>query len=137
VRRWVLAARLRTLPAAVVPVALGAVSVSPAAIRWSTTLLAAVVAVALQVATNYANDYSDGIRGTDDVRVGPFRLTASGLVEASAVRTAALLFFAAAALGGVVLSALTTWWLIPLGASAIAAGWLATRVAHGPTATWD
>ncbi len=125
-RRWVLAARVRTLPAALVPVALGAGLVRPASINWIHSALCAVIALALQIGTNYANDYSDGRRGTDEVRVGPFRLTASRLVPAATVRRAAWLCFGVAALAGVVLAAATSWWLVPLGASAVAAGWFYT-----------
>ena len=126
VRRWVLAARLRTLPASVVPVAVGASLVRPAPLEWLNTALCAVVALALQVGTNYANDYSDGVRGTDEVRVGPFRLTASGLVPAPSVRRAAVAAFCVAGLAGVYLAARTTWWLVPLGVTAVFAGWLYT-----------
>lgn len=126
IRRWVLAARIRTLPAAVVPVAVGVASVTPRPVEWARAALAAVVALSLQVGTNYANDYSDGVRGTDAVRVGPFRLTASGLVAASSVRLAAWLSFAVAAVAGLVLAAETSWWLVLVGLSAIAAGWFYT-----------
>lgn len=125
-RRWVLAARPRTLPAALVPVVLGAGLVRPASVNWALSALCAVVALALQIGTNYANDYSDGRRGTDEQRVGPFRLTASRLVEASLVRRAAWLCFGVAALAGLVLAARTSWWLVPVGASAVAAGWFYT-----------
>lgn len=126
VARWVAAARPRTLPAAFVPVVVGAASVRPATIVWDRVLACAVVALALQVGTNYANDYSDGVRGTDATRVGPFRLTASGLVPARAVRAAAFVSFAVAAVAGLALAATTSWWLIAIGASAIAAGWFYT-----------
>jgi 1,4-dihydroxy-2-naphthoate polyprenyltransferase len=126
VRRWVLAARARTLPAALVPVVLGAGLVRPATINWGLSALCVVVALALQIGTNYANDYSDGRRGTDEERVGPFRLTASRLVAASSVRRAAWLCFGLAAAAGLVLAARTSWWLVPVGASAVAAGWLYT-----------
>ena len=126
VRRWVLAARPRTLPAAVVPVVLGAGLVRPATINWPLSALCVVIALALQIGTNYANDYSDGRRGTDEQRVGPFRLTASRLVTASSVRSAAWLCFGLAAAAGVVLAAATSWWLVPVGASAVAAGWFYT-----------
>ena len=125
-RRWVLAARPRTLPAALVPVAVGAGLVRPASIAWLDTALCAVIALALQIATNYANDYSDGHRGTDEQRVGPFRLTASRLVAPERVRQAAWLFFGVAAVAGLWLSARTSWWLVAVGVSAIAAGWLYT-----------
>ena len=93
---------------------------------WGRAALAAVVALALQIATNYANDYSDGIRGTDEVRVGPMRLVASKVATPKAVKTAALLWFGVAAVFGLLLAALTTWWLLAIGATAIAAGWLYT-----------
>ncbi|NNN02214.1 MAG: 1,4-dihydroxy-2-naphthoate polyprenyltransferase [Acidimicrobiaceae bacterium] len=125
-RRWVLAARPRTLPAAMVPVVVGAALVRPASIEWTNSILCLAVALALQIATNYANDYSDGVRGTDEVRVGPFRLTASNLVKAHVVRNAAYLWFAVAGVGGVWLSDRTTWWLIPIGVSAVLAGWYYT-----------
>ena len=126
VRRWVLAARPRTLPAAAVPVVLGVALVRPAPVEWLNGALCVVVALALQVGTNYANDYSDGVRGTDAARVGPFRLTASGLVAAARVRDAAWLTFAVAGASGLVLASRTSWWLVAIGASAVAAGWLYT-----------
>ena len=126
VERWVLAARPRTLPAAIVPVGVGAALVRPASINWTNTALAAVVALALQVGTNYANDYSDGVRGTDEARVGPFRLTASKLVAARFVKIAAMVAFGVAASVGLVLAARTSWWLVALGATAILAGYLYT-----------
>jgi 1,4-dihydroxy-2-naphthoate octaprenyltransferase len=109
-----------------VPVVVGASSVRPSSINITTTLLCAVVALALQIGTNYANDYSDGIRGTDSDRVGPFRLTASGLVPAREVRSASVITFAVAGIAGLALSALTSWWLVLVGATAMAAGWLYT-----------
>ena len=126
VRRWVVAARPRTLPAAAVPVALGTLSVRPGPVVFYRAALALVVALALQIATNYANDYSDGVRGTDAQRVGPFRLTASGLVPARRVRAAAIGWFLVAALAGLVLATVSSWWLVAVGASAIAAGWFYT-----------
>ena len=126
VRRWVLAARPRTLPASLVPVAVGAVAVRPAGVSALNTALCAVVALCLQVGVNYANDYSDGVRGTDAQRVGPFRLTASGLVAARAVRAAAFGALGLAAAVGVVLAARTSWWFIAIGATAILAAWLYT-----------
>lgn len=126
VARWILAARPRTLPAAVVPVVIGAGVVRPSVINWLNTVLCAVVALALQVGTNYANDYSDGRRGTDEQRVGPFRLTASGLTSAARVKYAAWAWFALAAVAGVWLSSRTSWWPVAIGASAIVAGWLYT-----------
>ena len=82
-----------------------------------------MVAVALQVGTNYANDYADGVRGTDEQRVGPLRLVASGLATPSAVRAAALAAFAVAGVAGLALAALTTWWLLVVGLAALLAGW--------------
>ncbi len=122
--RWIVGARPRTLPAAVAPVALGAACAAGVqGARWWAAPFALVVSVALQVGVNYANDYSDGVRGADDVRVGPVRLVASGLAPAEAVKRAAFVAFGVAALCGVVMAAATTWWLIAVGAAAIAAGW--------------
>lgn len=98
----------------------------PATINWLNTALAAAVSLALQVGTNYANDYSDGVRGTDEVRAGPFRLTASRHVAAAHVRRAALIAYAVAAGVGALLAARSSWWLIVIGASAILAGWFYT-----------
>ena len=126
IRRWILSARPRTLPAAVVPVALGAGLVRPAALNWLNTLLCVVVALALQIGTNYANDYSDGVRGTDAVRVGPFRLTASRLVPASRVKYAAWTWFFAGSLAGLWLASRTSWWLVLIGLTAVLAGWFYT-----------
>ena len=125
-QRWVLAARIRTLPAATVPVVIGASLARPRAYNVLNTVLCLVIALALQIGTNYANDYSDGVRGTDEVRVGPFRLTASRLVPAVAVKRAAFAFFFLAAVAGLLLSIRTTWLFIPLGISAVAAGWFYT-----------
>ncbi len=125
-KRWVAAARPRTLPAAAVPVAIGVSAIRPHEINWLNVLLCLVVALALQIGTNYANDYSDGVRGTDEVRVGPFRLTASKLVPASAVRNAALASFALAGAAGLLLASRTSWWMVVVGLSAVAAGWFYT-----------
>ena len=125
--KWLMGARPRTLPAAVVPVALGtAAAVGLPSHVWWRALLALVVSLALQVGVNYANDYSDGVRGTDDVRVGPARLVGGGLAAAGAVKRAALLAFAVAAVSGLVLAIVTTWWLIAVGAAAIVAAWFYT-----------
>ncbi len=125
--RWVQAARLRTLPASVVPVAVGtAVAAADGRVVAWRAALAAVVALALQVGTNYANDYSDGVRGTDERRVGPARLVASGLASPEAVKRAALAAFLAAAGAGFALAAAVSWWLLAVGAASIAAGWLYT-----------
>lgn len=122
---WILGARPRTLPAAVVPVAVGAAAAfgtGAPVVGWRGAV-ALLVSLALQVGVNYANDYSDGVRGTDDVRVGPQRLVASGLRSPSAVRNAAFVAFAVAGVGGLVLAATTTWWLLAVGVACFAAGW--------------
>ena len=125
-KRWVLAARPRTLPAATVPVVVGTTLIRPHTINWGNSLLCLVVALALQIGTNYANDYSDGIRGTDEVRVGPFRLTASTLVPAARVRNAAFAWFFVGALAGLWLASRTSWWLLLIGVTAVLAGWFYT-----------
>jgi 1,4-dihydroxy-2-naphthoate octaprenyltransferase len=125
--RWVAGARPRTLPAAVVPVIVGTgVAGGDGEFVWWRAALALVVALAVQVGTNYANDYSDGVRGTDDARVGPVRLVASGLAAPAQVKRAAWVAFAVAAVAGLALAAVTSWWLIAVGALCIAAGWLYT-----------
>ena len=122
--QWVAGARPRTLPAALAPVLVGSGAAALVdAFRPGRALLALVVAVALQVGVNYANDYSDGVRGTDAQRVGPMRLVGSGAASAGAVKAAALLSFGVAALAGLVLALLTTLWLVVLGAVMIAAAW--------------
>ena len=126
---WVAGARPRTLPAAVVPVAVGAgvaAGVGPGfgdGVVWWRVGGALVVSLLLQVGVNYANDYSDGVRGTDDVRVGPMRLVATGTAAASDVKRAAMATFLAAAVVGLVLAAATSWWLVLVGLSAILAAW--------------
>ncbi|MCB0998636.1 MAG: 1,4-dihydroxy-2-naphthoate polyprenyltransferase [Ilumatobacteraceae bacterium] len=128
---WVAGARPRTLPAAVVPVALGAVvGMGEHGARWWTVPFALFVSLALQVGVNYANDYSDGVRGTDEVRVGPIRLVASGAATPGAVKRAAFAAFGAAALAGAVLAATTSWWLIAVGAASVLAGWFYTGGSH-------
>jgi 1,4-dihydroxy-2-naphthoate octaprenyltransferase len=125
--RWITGARPRTLPAAVVPVALGATAaVGAGSVVWWRVALALVVSLSLQVGVNYANDYSDGVRGTDDVRVGPVRLVASGLASPSSVKRAALLAFGVAAVAGLAIALDTSLWLLAVGAAAIAAGWFYT-----------
>jgi len=124
---WIAGARLRTLPAAVVPVAVGTgVVANTGDVIWGRALLAGVVALTLQIATNFANDYSDGVRGTDNTRVGPQRLVASGTASASAVKGVAITFFGLAAIAGLGLAAMAGWWLIAVGVASIAAGWLYT-----------
>jgi 1,4-dihydroxy-2-naphthoate octaprenyltransferase len=131
VRKWVLGARPRTLPASVVPVVVGtACAAGPGDVIAWRALAAGVVAVALQVGTNYANDYSDGVRGTDAVRVGPLRLVGSGLARPAAVKGAAFASFGVAALAGLVLAVTSAWWLALVGAAAIAAAWFYTGGRH-------
>jgi len=127
-RDWMAGARPRTLPAAVVPVAVGSgVAAGYGDFSWWRALLALTVALALQVGVNYANDYSDGIRGTDDVqRVGPVRLVGGGLAPPAQVLAAALGCFSLAGVAGLVLAAAVSWWLLLLGAAAIAAAWFYT-----------
>ncbi|MCM3514926.1 1,4-dihydroxy-2-naphthoate polyprenyltransferase [Nocardioides sp. P86] len=124
---WIAGARPRTLPAAVSPVLAGtgvAAFVDEAV--WWKAVLALVVSLALQVAVNYANDYSDGIRGTDDDRVGPMRLVGSGAAPAAAVKRAAFLAFGVAGVAGLVLAATTAWWLVAVGLVSIVAAWYYT-----------
>ena len=129
---WIEGARLRTLPAAAAPVIVGSAAAHHLggfdAVRAS---LALVVALALQVGVNYANDYSDGIRGTDDNRKGPARLTGGGLAKPKTVLAAALGCFALAGVAGLALVALSgTWWLIVAGAAAVVAAWFYTGGKH-------
>ena len=125
--QWLEGARPRTLPAAVSPVLAGtAVALHLHAAVWWKALLALVVALALQVGVNYANDYSDGIRGTDEDRVGPLRLVGSGAAPATSVRRAAFASFVVAALAGLVLAVTTSWWLVAAGVVCIAAAWFYT-----------
>jgi 1,4-dihydroxy-2-naphthoate octaprenyltransferase len=128
VGEWIAGARPRTLPTAVSPVLVGSgAAVGAGAVEPVSALLALVVAVALVVGVNYANDYSDGIRGTDDERVGPVRLVGSRLAAPTVVRTAAFVCFSVAALAGLTLVSLTrTWWLIAVGALCIAGAWFYT-----------
>lgn len=127
---WIEGARLRTLPLALVPIILGtgsAVAAVPEEFHWLRALGALIVALALQIGVNYSNDYSDGIRGTDDFRVGPPRLTGSGRVEPKVVRNVAFVFFGIAAAAGLALTVATQqWWLLAVGAAAIVAAWFYT-----------
>jgi 1,4-dihydroxy-2-naphthoate octaprenyltransferase len=120
--KWIIGARPRTLPAAVAPVL---VATAYAGSNWSPlrALSALLVSLSLQIGVNYANDYSDGIRGTDDSRIGPVRLTASGLASAKSVRAAAFISFIFAAVIGLTLAAATSWWIVLVGAGAINAAW--------------
>ena len=121
-RIWVAGARPRTLPAAIAPV-LVATALAGSAVNPLTAGLALVVSLSLQVGVNYANDYSDGIRGTDNDRIGPMRITAGGLATPAKVRNAAFISFALAACAGLGLAVATSWWLIAVGAISIAAAW--------------
>jgi len=148
---WVAGARPRTLPAAVVPVAVGTAAgylssgrlvittpqISSAChgavctnfdrqLSWANALLALVVALGIQIGTNYVNDYADGVRGTDARRVGPVRLVAGQLATVREVKIAALISFGVAGLAGLVLAARVTWWFIPLGLLCGLAGWAYT-----------
>jgi 1,4-dihydroxy-2-naphthoate octaprenyltransferase len=152
---WLAGARPRTLPAAIVPVIVGTAAAAgfhhAHASGWFMTgpttgvlfgedvssglkglivwraLAAMVVALFIQIGTNFANDYSDGVKGTDnETRVGPVRLVGSGLKSPGAVKKAALASFGVAALAGLALAAATTWWLVPVGLVCFAAGWLYT-----------
>ncbi|WP_235737473.1 1,4-dihydroxy-2-naphthoate polyprenyltransferase [Nocardioides alcanivorans] len=125
--QWIAGARPRTLPAALAPVLAGTgVAAHHGDEVWWKALLALVVSLALQVGVNYANDYSDGIRGTDEDRVGPLRLVGSGLVEPGLVKRAAFLSFGVAAVAGLVLAATTAWWLVAVGAVCVVAAWFYT-----------
>ena len=122
---WIAGARPRTLPAAVVPVAVGTAAVTGPIIEWR-AIAALVVALALQIATNYVNDYADGVRGTDDARVGPLRLVASGSATAAQVKTAALIAFAVAGVAGAALAFAVGPELFVVGAVSMLAGWAYT-----------
>ena len=129
--KWIAGARPRTLPAAVVPVLVGTACAAgrvPGGIIWWRAIAAMVVALAIQIGTNYANDYSDGKRGTDDPgqRVGPPRLVGWGLATPAAVKRAALLSFAVAAIAGLALAVAVGPELLVVGAASFAAGWLYT-----------
>ena len=122
--QWLAGARPRTLPAAVAPVLAGTgVAAYVDDWVWWKALLALVVSLALQVAVNYANDYSDGIRGTDDVRVGPMRLVGSGVATPASVKRAAFLAFGVAGVAGLALAATTAWWLVAVGLVCVVAAW--------------
>ncbi len=126
--QWLAGARPRTLPAALSPVLAGSgLAYFAGGFSGPRAGLALLVSLALQIGVNYANDYSDGIRGTDAVRVGPLRLVGSGLARPQAVKLAAFAFFGIAALAGLALVVITgQWWLLGLGATAILAAWFYT-----------
>ena len=129
---WINGARPRTLPAAIAPVLVGAacaranVSSATSSVDWLNIFYALLVSLSLQVAVNYANDYSDGVRGTDRQRVGPMRLVGSASKSAKAVKLAAFIAFGVAALFGFVLALTTSWWLLLVGVACFAAGWFYT-----------
>jgi 1,4-dihydroxy-2-naphthoate octaprenyltransferase len=126
-REWLAGTRPRTLPAAIVPVLIGSgVAAGFSEFIWWRALLALVVALTLQIGVNFANDYSDGVRGSDERRVGPVRLVAAGLAPPRQVLAAALGSFAVAGAAGLVLAAVTSWWLLAVGAGCIAAAWFYT-----------
>jgi len=122
---WIAGARPKTLGAAIAPVIVGTAFAGYDAelVNFS---LALIVALALQIGVNYANDFSDGVRGTDNDRVGPIRLVGSGLAKPEAVKRAAFLSFFVAAFAGLILSARTEWYLLIIGALAIIAAWTYT-----------
>jgi 1,4-dihydroxy-2-naphthoate octaprenyltransferase len=129
---WVGGARLRTLPLAIAPIfAASGVTNALQAFNWTLTLLCLAVALLLQIGVNFANDYSDGIRGTDDYRVGPARLTASKVVPAESVKRAALISLGLGALAGVLVIVISAqWWLLAVGALAVVAAWYYTGGKH-------
>jgi 1,4-dihydroxy-2-naphthoate octaprenyltransferase len=129
VNRWVAGARPRTLPVAVVPVAVGtAVASAQGSVIWWRAAAALAVSLAIQVGTNYANDYSDGVRGTDAAgrRAGPMRLVGSGAASPRAVKIAAFSCFSLACCLGLVLAAVTSWWIVAGGALCVLAAWFYT-----------
>ena len=120
--KWVAGARPKTLPAAIAPVAVGT-SLAGKDFDLILALLALLVSLSLQVGVNYANDYSDGVKGTDDNRIGPMRLVASGAAPAHQVKIAAYLALGFGAIFGLILALQTSLWLVAIGALAIAAAW--------------
>ena len=151
--QWIEGARLRTLPLAIAPVLIGAGAAlgslgglsavligsvdsgAPATLNFAQfflrVVLALLVSLGLQIGSNYANDYSDGIRGTDDVRVGPLRLTASGAAAPATVKRAAFASFAVAGVAGFGLAIISqSWWLIPVGVVAVLSAWYYTGGKH-------
>ncbi len=128
---WVAGARPRTLPAALSAVFAGSGAALVAdSLLWDRALLAGVVALSLQVGVNYANDYSDGVRGTDDVRTGPVRLVGQRLAAQGRVKAAAFGAFGVAGVAGLLLAALAGWWIIGVGVASILAAWYYTGGKH-------
>ncbi|MCX2963070.1 1,4-dihydroxy-2-naphthoate polyprenyltransferase [Gordonia aquimaris] len=126
-KEWIQGARPRTLPNAIAPVIVGVGAVGDLGeVVWWKAALALIVAVAFIVGVNFANDYSDGVRGTDDDRVGPMRLVGSRAAAPGAVKRAAFACFAVGALCGLVLAVTTAWWLVAIGAICIAGAWFYT-----------
>lgn len=119
--KWIIGARVRTLPAAIAPVLVGTAYAN--SINWINATLALLVSLFLQIAVNYANDYSDGVRGSDTNRVGPIRLVASGLASVKTVKNASMFSFAIAAISGVFLAINVSYWLVAIGAISIWAAW--------------
>ena len=119
--KWIVGARVKTLPAAISPVLVGTALATE--VNWVNALLALIVSLSLQIAVNFANDYSDGIRGTDLNRVGPIRLVGSGLATAKSVKQAMFVSFSVAAIAGLVLALQTSYWLLLVGAISILAAW--------------
>ncbi|WP_370544412.1 1,4-dihydroxy-2-naphthoate polyprenyltransferase [Frondihabitans sp. VKM Ac-2883] len=125
---WIAGARPRTLTLAIAPVALGSAAANQSnAFDWPLAVLCLVVALFLQIGVNYANDYSDGIRGTDKYRVGPARLTGGGVANPRRVRNVAFVSFGVAALAGIAIVVVTQfWWLLLVGAVCVIAAWFYT-----------
>jgi 1,4-dihydroxy-2-naphthoate octaprenyltransferase len=119
--KWIIGARVKTLPAAISPVLVGTALATE--VNWVNALLALIVSLSLQIAVNFANDYSDGIRGTDSNRVGPIRLVGSGLATAKSVKQAMFVSFSVAAIAGLILALQTSYWLLLVGAISILAAW--------------
>lgn len=130
---WLEGARPRTLPTAIAPVLAGtAIAITDGGARWGLAALCLVVALGLVIGVNFANDYSDGVRGSDgEDRVGPLRLVGSGLAEPSHVRVAAFACFAVSAVAGLVITIMTGhWWFIAVGVVCILAAWFYTGGSH-------
>jgi len=119
--KWIIGARVKTLPAAISPVLVGTALATE--INWLYALLALIVSLSLQIAVNFANDYSDGIRGTDSNRVGPIRLVGSGLAAAKSVKRAMFIGFSVAAIAGLILALQISYLLLLVGAISILAAW--------------